>query len=255
MLLRVLTFNIRLRKDEGRDAWENRRDLVVDVLRAKSPDVFGLQEAYLDQAQYIAAKLPQYDWFGESRRPKREDERVAIFYRRDVLRLIEHGDFWLSETPETPGSSSWKMNVPRIATWGLFELPSGGRFYYCNTHFSHREIEEQEARVESATLICRKLLELPAVPAIVTGDFNAPAGDEVYRVFRDMLEDAWESAASRTGPAETFHGFNGKEEDKRRIDWILYRGPWRVLEAETITYHVDDRYPSDHFPVFAVFQV
>ena len=41
----------------------------------------------------------------------------------------------------------------------------------------------------------------------------------------------------------------------RRIDWILYRGSWRVLETETVTRSRDGRYPSDHFPVLATFEI
>jgi len=32
---------------------------------------------------------------------------------------------------------------------------------------------------------------------------------------------------------------------------VLLRGPIRADECETVTYNVDGRYPSDHFPVRA----
>ena len=51
--------------------------------------------------------LPEYEWFGNSRRGNREDEHMGVFYKRSKLRVIESGNFWLSETPEVPGSQAW----------------------------------------------------------------------------------------------------------------------------------------------------
>jgi endonuclease/exonuclease/phosphatase family metal-dependent hydrolase len=76
----------------------------------------------------------------------------------------------------------------------------------------------------------------------------------VYQLLCDDLRDAWCTAAARTGPEGTLHGFGTRVPD-RRIDWILYRGFWRVLAAETITRSRDGRYPSDHFPVLVTFDV
>lgn len=253
--VRVMSFNVRYpSKTDGPNRWELRRDLLVETIREKAPDLIGTQELYDEQGEYIVSKLPEYVWFGVSRRGDREDEHMGVFYRKERLRLLDSGNFWLSETPETPGSMSWGVTLPRMVTWGLFELHDGRRrFYFYNTHFPHRR-EDHEARMNAARLIAARIGKLdPAVPLIMTGDFNAPAGGEVYQVFSGLLEDAWLRAARRTGPECTFGGFKGVTECPR-IDWILYRGPFRVLEAETVTRNWDGRYPSDHYPVFAVLE-
>lgn len=127
-------------------------------------------------------------------------------------------------------------------------------FYFYNTHFQHTA-QGNEARVNSARLIAERVGQLPAgAPIIMTGDFNAaaPAADP-YKILTANLKDAWTTAGRTIGPEGTSSGFAGRVSD-RRIDWILYRGPFTVLEAETVTYHEDGRYPSDHYPVFAVFE-
>jgi hypothetical protein len=48
-------------------------------------------------------------------------------------------------------------------------------------------------------------------------------------------------------------GFGGRTTG-RRIDWILFSGPFTVLQHETITYNEDGRCPSEHFPVIAVLE-
>lgn len=254
--LRVMSYNVRYpSKSDGPDLWDLRRDILVESLRVKDPDLFGTQELFYMQGEYIVSKLPAYSWFGVSRRGNREDEFMGVFYKRDKLKLVDSGNFWLSETPGAPGSISWNMSLPRMVTWGLFELKAPGlRFYYYNTHFAHRR-EDEPARLESARLIADRIKQLPAdVPFLMTGDFNAPAGGAVYGIFAAFLSDAWKAAAARSGPEGTFHGFRGKPGGSR-IDWILFRGPFTVTEAETVTFNVNGRYPSDHFPVLAVLKL
>jgi endonuclease/exonuclease/phosphatase family metal-dependent hydrolase len=210
--LRVMSFNVRFPSlDDGDNRWEFRRDLLVATIREKDPDLLGTQELFYEQGEYIAGKLSGYAWFGVSRRGNREDEHMGVFYKKDKLRVVDSGNFWLSETPETPGSMSWDVSLPRMG-----RLPKD-------------------------------------VPFVMTGDFNSPAGGDVFKLFTAQLKDSWDTAVKRSGPEGTNSGFAGRTTG-RRIDWILYRGPLRAVEAETITRNEKGRYPSDHFPIFAALE-
>ena len=253
--LRVMTFNVRYpAKGDGANVWEARRDLLVDTIRSNSPDIVGTQELLYEQGQYIVEKLPDFTWFGVSRRGNKEDEHMGVFYKKDRLELLESGNFWLSEKSEEPGSMSWNVTLPRMVTWGRFRDRSNGRqFHYFNTHFPHRR-EDAEARVQCARVIAERLRKLPAGSDVVlTGDFNTDAGSEPYRILAEVLKDAREGAGETKGPVDTFHGFSGKPRPGR-IDWIFYRGNLKPTLVETITHSVSNRYPSDHFPVLAVFE-
>src|SRR5262245_13995015 len=249
-----MTFNIRQPdQDDGPHCWEARKDALVETIVASDPDAIGTQELFMLQADYILARAPQYAWFGSGRFGDHQDKHVAIFYRKDRLRLSSHADFWLSETPDTPGSSSWDIIRPRQLTWGAFESDGLGRFTLFNTHFPYRAVEE-EARRRTAQLVkARVAAEAPSGPAIVTADFNAPAGGEIHRLMLSDFRDAWTEAQTRSGPEGTLNGF-GRATSSRRIDWILFRGALRVLDAETVAERPDGRYPSDHFPVVATFE-
>jgi endonuclease/exonuclease/phosphatase family metal-dependent hydrolase len=251
--MRVMTFNVRQPdQDDGPDNWVHRRDLLVDTMLECDPDVIGTQELFVLQAEYLLGRAPHYAWIGRGRFGDRRDKHVGIFYKKDRLRLLAHGDWWLSETPDVPGSSSWDIIRPRQLTWGEFEDATLGRFVIFNTHFPYRAVE-QEARRQTARLIGEKLAAVPhAIPAIVTADFNSPADGEVHAHLCGTLRDAWCTADTRTGPEGTMNGF-GRRVSHRRIDWILYRGGWRVTDIETVTTQRDGRYPSDHFPVVATF--
>ncbi|MCW4463256.1 endonuclease/exonuclease/phosphatase family protein [Sphingomonas sp. BT-65] len=246
--LKVMSFNVRLPlASDGPNRWEARQDLFVETIRRADPDIIGTQELWKIQGDHLIAKLPRYNWFGIDRRGGHADEHMGVFYRRDRLKLIEMGNFWLSETPEVPGSNSWGESLPRMATFGLFEtIPGGKRFWFFNTHFAHRA-EDESARTKAAELIAARIAKLPGdLPVVLTGDFNTVPDSGAHRALTAGLSDAWSAAAVQRGPEGTFHGFTGKPE--RRIDWVLARG-LTAGRVETVTFGRRGRYPSDHFPV------
>src|SRR5688572_30355099 len=127
--LRVMSFNIRYgTAKDGPNHWDLRRDLLVDTIRKFDPDLLGTQETLLEQAEYLAEKFPQYDWLGVGRDDaKRKGESVAIFWRKDRFEKLDAGHFWLSETPEVPGSKSWDTALTRMTTWvKLRDKKAGG---------------------------------------------------------------------------------------------------------------------------------
>ena len=253
--LRVMTFNVRFpNPKDGENIWDNRKDLLVKTIRKYDPDVFGTQEMFDLQGAYIAEKLPEYEWFGVSRRGNHEDEHMGVFYKRDKLFVIESGNFWLSETPNEPGSMDWDVSLPRMVSWARFRDAEGKELYFYNTHFPHRR-DDDAARLNCAKVIAQDIRR--RVPAfadlILLGDFNSDAGTDVHQLLLTELDDVWESTDKRSGPPTTSSGWTGRAEG-RRIDWILYRGALRPLEAATVDDHEGERYPSDHYPVFAVFE-
>lgn len=252
--LRVMTFNIRLpTEQDGDNRWEARRDLVVEMLRAEDADVIGTQELYKRQADELIARLPAYAWLGEGRKGGTEDEHMGVFYRKDRLKARDSGNFWLSDSPDVPGSRSWGNLYPRMVTWARFErIADGASFLFYNTHLPYRDVDE-DARIRGAELILARLKELPRHESVIlVGDFNAPPASRVYTTLTATLRDAWTESPRRSGPEGTFHRFTGQPE--RRIDWILFRD-LAPLSAKTVTTNTQERYPSDHFPVVAEFNL
>lgn len=248
--LRVMTFNVRTSAaSDGLNSWDNRRDLMVQTIREQNPDVFGTQELHKEQGDYIVSKLAGYRWFGVDRHGGQSDEFMGVFYRTDRLRVIDSGNFWLSDTPDKPGSISWGHPYPRMVTWALFESVHGGRrFWYANTHFPYRD-QDEPARTHAAQELLQRVRKVPSnMPIVVTGDFNSPPDRPDHALLTSVLKDAWLSAPRHEGPEATFHNFTGIPD--HRIDWILYRG-FRATDVRTVTTHKDGRYPSDHFPVAA----
>ena len=187
--LRVMSFNIRLNvASDGPNAWPHRRDWVASLIRFHDADVVGVQEALLDMLVDLDARLPGFARVGVGRADGREGgEFSAILYRADRLALLDQGTFWLSPTPETPGSKGWDAAIERVATWARFrDRRTGCAYLHVNTHFDH---VGDQARQESARLIRRRLDSLArGLPAVVTGDLNSDPASVSYRVLtRDTL--------------------------------------------------------------------
>ncbi|MEU5531825.1 endonuclease/exonuclease/phosphatase family protein [Streptomyces sp. NPDC020362] len=252
--LQVMSFNLRFASTADPHSWADRRPVMRALLRREHPHVLGTQEGLYQQLRDIEADLGrQYAWIGTGREGGSRDEFAAIFY--DVRRLapVEHYTFWLSGTPEVIRSNTWGAAFPRIVTWIRFrDLRERGReFYVLNTHFDHAS---QNARGHSATLTAERIAALDrSLPVVVTGDFNVAAHrNTVYDTMLGAgLADTWDSAAERSAPYGTFHGYKPLTPGGDRIDWILATPGVTAHRAAVNTFSVNGRFPSDHLPVQA----
>jgi endonuclease/exonuclease/phosphatase family metal-dependent hydrolase len=264
--LRVMSFNVRYGDaDDGPNAWKFRRDLVARTIKAFDPDLLGVQEALNLQCDDLEAALGEdYAFHGAGRDDgKARGEFTAIFFRRPRFEPLAGGHFWLSDTPEEPGSRGWDSECNRMASWvKLRDLaaPGGGgagTVLFINTHWDH---VGKRARLESARLLRAKARELnPSGAAIMVGDFNAREHDEEYAQLLRAADDdgpRYVDAYRATHPDQateeaTFHGFRGGSEGIR-IDWIIHTPDLKAVESSIDRTNEDGRYPSDHYPVTAV---
>ena len=252
--LTVVTFNLRYASATPPNAWPQRRPLMKACIEDMAPDLIGTQEGVYAQLRDLADDLPDYAWIGTGRDGGSRGEFMAIFYRRARFEPMEFDHFWLSDTPEVIGSSTWGNTNRRMVTWVRFrDRPSGTEFSFWNTHLDHAL---QPAREKAAALIKDRIAALKTpLPLLLVGDFNAVAGNNpAYdTLVKDAgLQDTWDLARDRrNGQFNSFHNFRGPQPGGQRIDWILVRGRADVAASEIVTFQQNGQYPSDHFPVLA----
>ena len=250
--IRVITYNIRFNNpDDGINAWPNRSSQLSLLLAFHQPDVFGLQEALIDQIEDIQKFLPEMKWIGVGRDDGiRSGEFSPLFYNSKKFEATKKGWFWLSETPEKPGLG-WDAACNRICTWALLkEIKSDRYFFVFNTHFDHKGVV---ARIESAKLILQKIKELNTskIPVILTGDFNLTPEQKPIELISQALNDSKSiSKESPYGPDGTFNGFDFNSPLKERIDYVFVNDQIEVKQYGVLSDSKDQRYPSDHLPVF-----
>ncbi|MCX6559784.1 MAG: endonuclease/exonuclease/phosphatase family protein [Candidatus Aminicenantes bacterium] len=257
--LAVMTFNIRYNNPgDGPNAWPKRQDLVASTILFHEAAVVGIQEALRGQMTDLERLLPGYGWFGRGRDDGKDGgEFNPVFYAKDHLRLLEQATFWLSATPDVPGSRGWDGACNRIVTWGKFEEIATGRvFHFFNTHFDHIG---PIARRESAGLLLRKIAAIAGGgPVVVTGDFNCTSSDEPYRILvaeassaPPLLDARGVAAIPPYGGTRSFNGFKDGAGTGSIIDHIFVRGDVWVSRIGIIADKWDGRFVSDHYPVLA----
>jgi len=286
--IRVLTFNLRLstaaNDAKNNNGWAQRRESVVNVI-TKFPDgngpydFVGTQEtifhpdAKFHQRDFLASRLPGYGVIGRSRdADAARGEGMVLFWKKDRWRLDpkDNGTFWLSGTPDVPGSKAEGAACARTAVFGLFHeldasgAPTGRRVYVYDTHLDHvGELARQ--RGAKALLAHAAARKDRAAPVILMGDLNCgPNSPSVrYLLGREAELDgatvkppmALVDTFAVTNPGAkdtgTFNGF--KAPGGNRIDFILASPELRAISSKIIRTRRDDGgFPSDHFPVEAV---
>ena len=169
----VMTFNIRLDASvDGPNVWANRKAAVCEMLHYYSPDLLGLQEVCPNQMEDLKAGLPDYEALGVGRDDgKHMGEHSPVFFKKSRYKLIKHGDFSLSETPEVFGTKGWDASYNRVCSWAILkDLKSGKKIAFFNTHLDN---DGQVARREGIRLILNRIKEYaPGMPAIITARWS-----------------------------------------------------------------------------------
>jgi endonuclease/exonuclease/phosphatase family metal-dependent hydrolase len=248
--LRVMTFNLRTAAAKDSHPWTKRWLAAKELINKEKPDVIGTQEGIRSQLDELQFGTPGYKWVGVGREKGGSGEFTAVFYNVERLKPIRNDSFWLSDTPDVPGSQSWGSEYPRMVTKVLFEdLKTGGKLYVLNTHFDNAS---ETARQHSAEQVAAEIGKLePAIPVILTGDFNTIIGSPPYKHLLSAggLKDAVQEAKEKVNAGiATFHNYAGGG-GRTHIDWILYRGQLDVLRSEKVMFQLNGEYPSDHYPV------
>lgn len=273
----VGSYNIRYHNaddDKAGNVWAKRCQVICNQLNFEDPDIFGTQEVLYPQLGDLLKGLDGYGYLGVGRDDgKQAGEYSAIFYKKERLKVLSDGHFWLSQTPEKPGLG-WDAACVRICTWGEFEQRATGfKFYFFNLHMDHVGVT---ARREAAKLVVKRIKELAkGAPVVLTGDFNVDQNDEIYAIFTQsgVLKDSYASARIRFAENGTFNDFDPANFTTSRIDHVLVSPSFTVdrygiltnsywtplagqenYQSHAAPHEIDlvkqvRRNPSDHYPV------
>ena len=58
-----------------------------------------------------------YARIGRGRLADGTGESVAVYYLKERFEHLQSGHFWLSDTPDVPGSATFGNKIPRMVTW------------------------------------------------------------------------------------------------------------------------------------------
>jgi endonuclease/exonuclease/phosphatase family metal-dependent hydrolase len=284
--LKIMTFNLRgsMMEIDGVNYWPNRADLNVCTLKKYAPDIIGFQEFQHGHQSTYQLHLPHYDSIIGLNTIDNSiyGMQNPIYWYRERFQLLDHGGFYLSDTPDE-WSYGWDSTFVRSANWvKLYDKFIDRPLFVLNTHLDH--IAEY-ARQQSTKLIIEQIAKLieEDMTIFITADFNSrawatedhggtiPAGYEsdalpagtVHKLFTEAgYQDTFVLAGNQDMPhINTYHDFIGEDYPpiSQRIDWILFKPtpdyPLKVKTCDIIRDHEAPIYPSDHYPVQAVLSI
>ena len=247
--MNVATFNVRvggrLREGQARpkkgdykkfNGWDDRKGYLCDMIQFEAFDIFGVQEARYPQIEDMLERMPEYKYIGVGRDDgEQKGEHCAIFYLKSKFKVLEQGNFWLSETPDVP-SFGWGAKYRRVCTWGLFQNKKTKElFYLINTHVNWglSSVNSAKMIVEFVKEKCKKTDNV-----IVMADFNATQTSELYQIITSNgFEDTYESSKYRFAPTGTGQGFRPNYFTERRIDHIFVSKGIKSSRYGLLNYH------------------
>jgi endonuclease/exonuclease/phosphatase family metal-dependent hydrolase len=256
--VKVMTMNVRYdTPDDSINAWPARIPLIVSLITEEKPDILGLQEVLWHQYQAMDSAFNEYGSIGVGRDDgARGGEMNPVFFRKERFDLVRTLTFWLSDTPDLPGSKGWGASLPRIVTWvELADKNTHEHLYFFNTHFAY---DSDSARIMSSRILVKEVAKIAeGYPFIVTGDFNLLPYSTAYSILTGpeesvpVLNDSYfVSEKKPAGPTFTYNGFSDKP-GTGRVDYIFVKNGLRVMNHSTLIEKESQVYISDHWPVSA----
>ncbi len=252
--IKVITYNIRLDvASDGVNQWGKRTGSIKELLTKCNTDVLGIQEGLFNQMTDLQNMLPDYFYVGVGRDDgDKKGEFSAIFFRKSQFELVSSNTFWLSPTPEIPGSKGWDAAITRICSYAQVKVKSSGKsLFVFNTHFDHIG---EKARKESAKLIVQKVAEIAKDGAVIlTGDFNSDPSTKAFKtIIKNKFHPMKDSFVKSDKPDCTFTGFGVSSGVCKHIDFIFYDKLFEQISYQIIQNNNGTYYPSDHQPVESV---
>ena len=253
--------------DTGERDWNYRKVGYYSMVNWYRPAILCLQEAEKEQVADIKNNCTGYGYYGESIKlgsdilrdsglwdlygSKNRGESSTIFYRTDLISLGSHGTIWHSDTPNSAGSYFSEMSdgQPQASTWAIMTYkPTNTSFFLINVHLSLYDSRPKEISLILNTVASKNTGNLPV---ILTGDWNLVDGDS----WLNPVENAYKNArhyAQKTDWYGTYHWWGT---ESKLIDHIYYGGIGNCFLFHTDNIQWNNRYISDHYPVFAVFDL
>ena len=255
--------------DTGDRDWTNRKAAWCAMLNQYRPAIVGLQEAQKEQVKDIKASCSGYNHYGLGRKNGKDilaegsywglipgtqasEESSTILYRTDLITLNSSGTVWHSNSPNSANSyfSEMEDHVPQTSTWAILTYkPTNQQFFLLNTHPSiYGDAHSKEIALIRSTITSKNTGNLPV---ILTGDWNMTEDNT------DMLpiENNYFSARKTAPETDYFETYHWWGTDARIIDHIFYGGSVACSLFHTDRRKWNNLYISDHYPVYAIFDM
>ena len=285
--LRLLQFNVQT-ENGNPIPFILRSDMYRRLVDELMPDVVGMQEVTVTWRSWLDRYVFNDSYAGVGEMRSAGGEANPIYYRKDKFDLVESGTFWLSDTPDVPGSQIAEANYPRICTWVVLrDKATGTEFAHMNTHLDHNGNNNStvgaSVRNAQTKTIVKFAQKFGDMPLFLSGDLNTKrtkTNGETYAVIKYIegtskvkdeegntytlkLSDARLTAdktvdENHTATMTKYYDETSSSYEPARepIDYVFYnQANTKALSYETFLISENGNWISDHLPVFTTFRI
>lgn len=250
-MLKIITFNIKC-GGSGIYSVEHRAPLLKEVLDKYDADLIGLQEAIPEWMECIEKDYGEEYGIFNQYRAKDSLESTPLLYKKSRFECLDHGHFWLSETPSMESGVWDNYGHNRICVWAkLFDKQEGTTVAFLNTHYGFGD----DNQLKSGDLILRYIKAMKVDACFLTADFNMYPDSPGYKQLTGRLVDC--NAATVNDMRTTFHGYAPEKRAHLKPIDFCFATPETVtpITAKRLDELVNGEFPSDHFGFYFEVQV
>ena len=258
--------------EDGINAWQKRRYLLVRTLLKFNMDVIGCQEVTPSQGAFLIREMKGYSHYP---RGKAENNDAAtglaadiegtfsglntLFYRDERLEFMDgaNGLILSEELQDRPSENTfYTLCVFRDRAEMV------GNLIVINTHLRHDIRFAERCAAKLRAIIQTWQTKYPLAAVIVIGDLNHDKTSRVYAVLTQggigkalpgdlVMLDAFDYRLQGKEAWGNWHEFKGKSRRFLPTDLILYTDRLKAAPAEIVRDGgTDGVWPSDHFFVW-----
>ena len=251
MRIKVISFNIRCVDDENGNSIQERAPRLSMITTPYDADVIGFQEytPFWEDSinRYFCDK---YEFFNKYRSNTGWIESAPILWKKEKFDCLKRGYFWLSDTPEIMSGGWDDERHNRICLYVILKNKSDGKtFAVMNTHLGFGE----KNQVKSVRLIHQYMEKISAYPTVIIGDFNMMPSSLPYAEMIKKVADVNELTIKDR--RSTYHGYSQQNHFEEHIDYCFINGKINPITFKIIDELVEDKFPSDHYGIYADLEV
>lgn len=250
--LSIVSFNIRHVWDgDGINSFIHRIGIIDQKISKEQPDVIAFQEIRAKNLEVLRKLMPEYHFVGHLRNSDYKGEGLYTAVKKSSCEVIGFEAVWLSPTPYVAGSRfECQSECPRICLCTTVRhLETGTLFRVFNLHLD-LPLEARVLNMKSAFDFVAQQNEKLKMPYVILGDFNSLPDDAVIEMCNN-----YEGIKDITAHIPvTFQDF-GRRELKLDYMYVSYDLAEKALNVGIWNDNMNGIYISDHYPVFADFEI
>ena len=258
--MKIVTFNIRIEhttKAERINDFVHRAGGILMKIDKEDPDILCFQEVTPGIGDFLLRHLPDYTLLGHEREADDSAGYNPIAIKKGMFDVLYRRIFWLSDTPEVPGSRLPEAQArgPRVCT--ALQLRRRADHKVFSVYNTHLDFVSPEVTLGMMSVVLKQLQtdqKAEAMPFFVTGDMNAPPENPAI-AYANAFADPVLVDITRHIPV-TNHDFGAPLEAQSKLDYIFTDEETAKTVTEVTIW--DDChagiYLSDHYPVSAQLQ-